>query len=114
MRLLYESYNCHMSEPLVTDAGDMPVSEARERLAEVVNAAGYRGTVTYLTRRGKRLAAVVPAEAADHLVHSGKPSHANGARLREVLARQTPDEAWADELHAMRDLLDERPLWADD
>jgi antitoxin Phd len=46
-----------MSEP----AQEMPISDARDHLADVVNRAVYSGTVTYLTRRGRRLAAIVPA-----------------------------------------------------
>jgi prevent-host-death family protein len=39
----------------------MPISEAREHLADVVNRAVYGGEATYLTRRGRRLALVVSA-----------------------------------------------------
>jgi prevent-host-death family protein len=43
----------------------MPISDAREHLADVVNRAAYGGEPTYLTRRGRRLAVVVsPAELA--------------------------------------------------
>ena len=44
-----------MSEP----AAEMPISDARDHLADVVNRAVYAGTVTHLTRRGRRLAVVV-------------------------------------------------------
>jgi prevent-host-death family protein len=43
----------------------LPVSSAREHLADVVNQAAYAGVVTYITRRGQRVAAVVPTEVAD-------------------------------------------------
>src|SRR5260370_7294213 len=46
-----------MSEP----ASEMPISDAREHLADVVNRAVYGGEATYLTRRGRRLALVVSA-----------------------------------------------------
>jgi prevent-host-death family protein len=39
----------------------MPISEAREHLADVVNRAVYGGEATYLTRRGRRLAVVASA-----------------------------------------------------
>jgi len=39
----------------------MPISDAREHLADVVNRAVYGGQATYLTRRGRRLALVVSA-----------------------------------------------------
>jgi prevent-host-death family protein len=43
----------------------MPISDAREHLADVVNRAVYGGEATYLTRRGRRLAVIVsPAELA--------------------------------------------------
>ncbi|MBF6438353.1 type II toxin-antitoxin system prevent-host-death family antitoxin [Nocardia cyriacigeorgica] len=41
------------------DESDIPVSEARERLAEVI-AAAEAGNVIHLTRHGRRVAAVVP------------------------------------------------------
>jgi prevent-host-death family protein len=37
----------------------MPISDAREHLADVVNRAVYGGEATYLTRRGRRMAVVV-------------------------------------------------------
>ncbi|MFD8101375.1 type II toxin-antitoxin system Phd/YefM family antitoxin [Nocardia fluminea] len=51
---------------------ELPVSEARERLAEVI-AAAEGGTVVHLTRHGRRVAAVVPdsmAETADSQVRA--------------------------------------------
>lgn len=47
------------------DVHELPITGARDRLADVVNEAAYTGQVTYLTRRGKRLAAIVPVEAAE-------------------------------------------------
>ena len=41
---------------------DMAIRDARDHLADVVNRAAYGGESVYLTRRGKRMAAVVPAE----------------------------------------------------
>ncbi|WP_459549045.1 type II toxin-antitoxin system Phd/YefM family antitoxin [Nocardia sp. X0981] len=52
------------------DAWELPVSEAREKLAEVV-AAAESGRIVHLTRHGRRVAAVVPeamAETADSQV----------------------------------------------
>jgi antitoxin Phd len=40
-------------------AAEMPISDARDQLADVVNRAVYGGTATHLTRRGRRLAVVV-------------------------------------------------------
>lgn len=52
---LYVSYTWDMSEA----AAEMPISDARDHLADVVNRAVYAGTPTHLTRRGRRLAVVV-------------------------------------------------------
>jgi len=38
------------------------MTEARDHLADVVNHVAYSGESTYLTRRGRRLAAIVPVE----------------------------------------------------
>lgn len=71
-----------MSEPAATE---MPITEARTHLADVVNSAVYAGTVTYLTRRGRRLAAIVPAArlAADQ------------AAAREAAIAEACRELWA-------------------
>ncbi len=42
---------------------ELSVSEARDHLAELVNQAAYAGCVTYLTRRGRRLAVIAPVDA---------------------------------------------------
>jgi len=44
----------------------MPVTDARNRLAEVVEHAGT-GEITYLTRHGRRVAAIVPVDDAEAL-----------------------------------------------
>lgn len=46
----------------------MSVAEARKDFAEVLNEAAIRGRITYITNRGRRIAAVVAvpiAEAAE-------------------------------------------------
>jgi prevent-host-death family protein len=47
------------------NAHELAVSDARDRLADVINEAAYGGRVTYLTRHGRRLAAIVSVEAAE-------------------------------------------------
>lgn len=39
--------------------------EARDTLPDIVNEAAVRGTVTYLTNRGRRVAAIVPVVIAE-------------------------------------------------
>lgn len=56
---MYKSYTQPVSE--------IAVSDAREHLADVVSRAAYAGERTYLTRRGRRVAAVVPAELLEEL-----------------------------------------------
>lgn len=57
----YVMYVWFMSE----NVHELAITDARGRLAEVVNEAAYAGQVTYLTRRGRRLAAIMPVEAAE-------------------------------------------------
>jgi antitoxin Phd len=66
---------------------ELPVTEARERLAEVI-AAAEAGTVVHLTRHGRRVAAVVPevmAETADSHVRTLSEQFAK--RHRSLLDR---------------------------
>lgn len=46
----------------------MTVTDARARLADVVDAARVRHDPVYLTRRGQRVAAVIDAEDLDQLI----------------------------------------------
>jgi prevent-host-death family protein len=56
--------------PLPNDDGELGITDARDRLAEIVNEAAYTGSVTYITRRGRRVAAIVPAVDAERLEHA--------------------------------------------
>jgi prevent-host-death family protein len=47
---------------------EVSVSEARERLADVIDEARRQHEPVYLHRRGKRLAAVIDAEDLDRLI----------------------------------------------
>jgi len=47
---------------------EMTVSDARARLAEVVDAARVGHDPVYLTRRGQRVAAVIDADDLDRLI----------------------------------------------
>ena len=59
------------AERLPREDAVLSITEARGQLADIVNEAAYEGTVTYLTRHGRRLAAIVPAEAAEALECAG-------------------------------------------
>ena len=76
---LYDSYTRLMSA-----APELPISDAREHLADVVNEATYAGTVTFLTRRGRRIAAIVPLEQA----------MASETRAREAAVAATCRAVW--------------------
>jgi antitoxin Phd len=65
---------------------EMAVSDAREHLSDVVNRAAYRGEAIYLTRRGRRLAAVVPAEMLEAI--EAAEDAADVAAAREALAEK--------------------------
>lgn len=54
-------YGRYMTEP----APELSVSDAREHLADVIGRAAYAGKITYVTRRGQRMAAIVPVEMAE-------------------------------------------------
>jgi antitoxin Phd len=47
---------------------EITVSDARARLADVVDSARVRHDPVYLTRRGQRVAAVIDAEDLDRLI----------------------------------------------
>jgi prevent-host-death family protein len=70
-----------MTEP----ARDLTISDARDHLADVVSRAAYAGRITYVTRRGQRLAAIVPVEMAEAVERAEDAQDV--AAAREALAR---------------------------
>lgn len=76
----YKSYTDPMSE--------MPVTDARQHLSDVVNRAHFAGETVYLTRRGRRLAAVVPAELLEAL--EAAEDAADVAAAQAALAEDAP------------------------
>lgn len=67
---------------------EMPISDARQHLSEVVNRAAYGREAVYLTRRGRRLAAVVPAEMLE--AFEAAEDAADVAAARAALADEGP------------------------
>ena len=67
-------YDSYMSE--------LAVSEARERLADVIDRA-RTGEPVYVTRRGRRVAVIVDADAYDALVEAAEDA-VDRAELRAV------------------------------
>ena len=65
-----------MYNTAVTAYGDgmteITVSEARARLAEVVDAARVKHNPVYLTRRGQRVAAVIDADDLERLISTAE------------------------------------------
>ena len=75
--MLYNSYAIPMTTPPTVDISfratntvqvEVSISRARAHLPELLDEV-REGNTIYLTRYGKRLAALVPAEAAEHLAH---------------------------------------------
>lgn len=63
-----EMYSSAVFAGTLTAVSDMTVSDARARLADVVDAARVRHDPVYLTRRGQRVAAVIDADDLDRLI----------------------------------------------
>lgn len=51
---------------------EFTVTDARARLADVVDEARVRHTPVFLTRRGRRVAAVIDAEDLEHLTEAAE------------------------------------------
>ena len=72
---------------------EVTVSHARAHLPELLDEV-RDGTTIYLTRYGKRLAALVPAEAAEHLTHLEDTYWSN--RATEAENSPDPPTPWPD------------------
>ena len=77
---------------------EMTVSDARARLADVVDAARVQHDPVYLTRRGQRVAAVIDAEDLDRLIAAAEDlADLEAARdSREEMAGGRPAIPWED------------------
>jgi prevent-host-death family protein len=83
---------------MTESSSELPVSVARERFADIVNNAAYRDEITYVTRHGRRVAAIVPiSEVPERTAKRG-----SGSALKELLARHEPDPAWGADLAELR------------
>ena len=83
--LSYESYESYTQGMTAEPLQEMSISAARDDLADVVSRAHHAGRITYVTRRGKRLAAIVPADLAEAIERAEEA--ADVAAAREALAR---------------------------
>jgi len=52
---------------MTAPAEEMPASQVRSDFADVIGRAQHAGVTTYITHHGRRVAAVVPVEAAEAL-----------------------------------------------
>jgi prevent-host-death family protein len=72
--------------------GEMTVSDARARLADVVDAARVGHDPVYLTRRGQRVAAVIDADDLDRLIAAAEDL-ADIEAARQARAEMTAGDA---------------------
>lgn len=61
--------------PANTSAG-IGIRELRAGLSDVVNETAVRGRITYITSRGRRVAAIVPVPDAEFVEKAAKDRHA--------------------------------------
>ncbi|KWX03607.1 hypothetical protein TH66_12235 [Carbonactinospora thermoautotrophica] len=95
-------YNCYVGR-MATPAHELPISEARAHLTDVVNRAAYAGEITLIKRGayGKPLAAVVPMSVLDLL-----------AKLEDRADIEAADEALAQYEAGHSKPVSHEDLWA--
>ncbi len=81
---------------------EVSATEAARRFSELLDTIEHDGESYAVTRRGRRIASIVPA------------AEPNGKAVSQFLRAHPPDEDWATELAEFRSLLvvEERP-WPD-
>ena len=89
-------YISAMSSPASDDHVELSVTDARTQLAELLDTRVRDGGVVYLTRYGRRVGAVVPAEMAEHLDDIEDAYWS--ARVEQVLAKGEPTVPWPEAL----------------
>ena len=78
------------------DDFELTVTDARTQLAELLDTRVRDGGVVYLTRYGRRVGAVVPADVAEHL--DDLEDAYWSARVEHVLAKNEPTVPWPEAL----------------
>ncbi|WP_433796480.1 type II toxin-antitoxin system prevent-host-death family antitoxin [Actinoplanes sp. CA-252034] len=51
----------------MTDSNEIRVADLRQNLAEILNSTAVHGKITYVTRNGRRIAAIVPVPMAEQI-----------------------------------------------
>jgi prevent-host-death family protein len=92
------------SAPSVGVNPDVPLTAAREGFTDLVHEVAYGGAMTFLTRHGSRVAALVPVHVAEALLASDMVAAAPGGR-RDVATPMSADQTrsfltWLDALDA--------------
>jgi prevent-host-death family protein len=78
---------------------EVSATDAARSFADLLDAVEHRGERFTIVRRGKAIAQLEPT------------TRGSGAEAKARLGRHRPDRAWADDLRAIRELLelDDRP-----
>lgn len=78
---------------------DVTATDAARNFADLLDAVEHRGEEFTIVRRGKAVAHLAPT------------ARGRGGEAKALMRRHRPDAAWADDLAAVRELLelDERP-----
>jgi prevent-host-death family protein len=63
MYMKVHEWSCGYDATVADD--EIAVSDLRAKLADVLNDSAVRGRITYVTSRGRRIAAVVPVQLAE-------------------------------------------------
>jgi len=86
--------SCAMNVLYDMDAMDVPITEARDNFAEMVNRAAYGHERVRLTRRGKAEAAIISAEELDYF--EALEDAQDVLLAREALADPAPSVPWSE------------------
>lgn len=101
---------------MVVSENEIGLREARAKIGELVNQAEYHGTTTYITRHGRRVAAIVPAQKKETnmktiyaVVHEGRARYNAGQQiLYAFYATRSLADAVVD---AIRERRVPKPYW---
>jgi len=83
---------------------EVSATDASKRFADLLDAVEHRGETFTVVRRGRVVATIAPARRG------------TGADLRRILSDLPPDDAWPEDLRAVRSFAGEAPVsdpWTD-
>lgn len=99
-----QNVNTFVEKEIFLMEKELGITEAREKLSDVIEQVQYQGETYIISRRGKPAVAVVPIEVYENWKRQRKMFFDAIRNLQEANKEVDPEQVWDDVLQAQRAL----------